>query len=126
MYLVTYTTTEIVVFQQSTKWIANSDLSKFVPLLCNNLFLKPSFVCSNSGQISPVLTNHNFQYVHHMVVFICPGESNITSFSGQCKNVNSVPSFVRACTLYKALMSWAVGSQVGLPENSVNLSAICF
>ena len=65
-------------------------------------------------QISPVITPHNHQFVHHMVVFLCPSYSYLpppSNYSDNCHR--DVPNFyITICTNTRALGSWAIGGEV--------------
>ena len=64
-----------------------------------------------SLQFSPVLTPHEREYVHHVIVYLCsspltPEEANVTA---QC---DDLPRSVGICRRQQIIAAWAVGGEV--------------
>ena len=62
-------------------------------------------------QYSPLIDNENFDYVHHMLVYICAGlnEAEVND-SAPCRG--GVGVSLSACLAGEVLAGWAVGGEV--------------
>ena len=65
-------------------------------------------------QISPSITPHTREFVHHLIVYLCPSSSNLTAaeigHSGRC--YFNLSTNARNCFGNVVLGGWAVGGDV--------------
>ena len=76
-------------------------------IICINLFIDSCSVF----QISPLIDNENFAYVHHMLVYLCAG-LNETEVNHSAACHGEVGTSVFECLDGELVAAWAVGGGV--------------
>ena len=66
-------------------------------------------------QISPEITPHASSFVHHMLLYLCPTQLNLTEeHVGLSVPCHTLPDIVRGCLVGLLIGGWAVGGDVSV------------
>ena len=62
-------------------------------------------------QFSPTITDNSFNFVHHMLIFLCTLDEADVDTQGVCFT-DAVGDSVNQCTASQLIAGWAVGGEV--------------
>lgn len=68
-------------------------------------------------QYSPQITPNDFQYVHHILVYLCNELSDVAVNTSTSCTPGAVEDSVHECRQGQIIAAWAVGGDVSIQSN---------